>query len=339
MARRLVIGIDLGGTKVAAGIADIGGDILHEIEEPTDTRSAESSVGQLLRIARELRDECQSQGELAGIGIGVPGITESDTGLVVWAPNLPGWRDVPLGRRFREEFGVPALVENDVDVAVLGEWWKGAGRGARNVVLIAVGTGIGGGIMIDGKLYKGSGGVAGAIGWFVIGENRLNGAEYKDVGCAESLAAGPGIARRAQEAARANPGTAMLQLARGSVEDITSKTVFEAAGSGDQAALEIIEETARYLGIVAANVISLLNPEVVIIGGGVAEGGALLLRPLAEIARKHAQPVSADAVRIEPAALGNKAGLIGSLCLAAEHGAHRIARRARRKTSDFTRDS
>lgn len=323
MARRLVIGIDLGGTKVAAGIADVEGNILQSVEQPTDTDSAEQSVGQLLRIARDLCEKYASRGQLAGIGIGVPGITESETGLVVWAPNLPGWRNIPLGERFRSEFGVPTLVENDVDAAVLGEWWKGAGRGAKNVVLIAVGTGIGGGVIIDGRLYKGSGGVAGAVGWFVIGEDRLDSAEYKDIGCAESLAAGPGIAKRAQEAARANPTTAMLALTQGRVEDITSETVFEAAKSGDQAALEVIKDTARHLGIVVANVISLLNPEIIIIGGGVAEGGDILLKPLAEIAKKHAQPASAASVRIVQAALGNKAGLMGSLCLAAECAAQK----------------
>lgn len=305
----------MGGTKVAAAIADLEGKTLHLIEQPTDTSSPEAGVEQLAGIVRAL---CEGQdGELAAIGIGVPGITESETGLVVWAPNLPGWRDIPLGGRLKSEFGVPVLVENDVDVAVLGEWWKGAGRGARNVMLIAVGTGIGGGIIIDGKLYKGSSGVAGAVGWFVIGEDRLFREEYKAGGSAEVLAAGPGIGLRGQEAARANPDTLMLKLV-GRVEDITSRAVFEAARSGDETAKKVVDDTAKYLGIVVANVISLLNPEIVILGGGVSEAGDVILKPVEEIAKAHAQPFSAKRVRIVPAALGNKAGLIGALCLAAQ---------------------
>ena len=321
MARRLVIGVDLGGTKVAAGIADTDANLLHSLEEPTDTSSAQSCLDQVVRIVRELGDKHVSAGELAGIGVGVPGITESETGLVVWAPNLPGWRDIPLGEKLRKEFGVPALVENDVDVAALGEWQHGAGRGSRNMILIAIGTGIGCGMILDGKLYKGSGGVAGAVGWSVIGEDRLFLDEYKAVGCAETLAAGPGIARRAQEAAAENPSSLLLEMARGRAGDITSRTAFQAAAAGDETALRVIGDTAKFLGIVVANAITLLNPEVVAIGGGVAEGGDLLLKPLAEIALAHAQPVAASQVRIEPAVLGNRAGLIGALCLAAGLGA------------------
>jgi len=322
LARRLVVGIDLGGTKVSAGIADLEGVVLHRIEQPTDTESPESCVNQLSSITRELLDRCTGDGELACIGIGVPGITESETGLVVWAPNLPGWRNIPLGQQLSGLFHVPVLVENDVDVAVLGEWWQGAGKGARNVMLIAVGTGIGGGMIIDGRLYKGSGGVAGAVGWFVIGEDCLFREEYASGGCAEYLAAGPGIGRRGQQAAEQNPSTLMLKLAGGKAEAITSRIVFEAAAAGDEPALQVVQYTARYLGIVVANAISLLNPEVIIIGGGVGEAGDILLKPIAEIAKAHAQPVSAASVRIEPAVLGNKAGLIGALCLAAEHEQH-----------------
>lgn len=321
MARRLVVGIDLGGTKVAAGIADLDGNILGELEQPTDTRSAESCVDQLVGVVRELADRQAGEGELCGIGIGVPGVTESEAGLVVWAPNLPGWRNIPLGERLRDVYDVPVFVENDVDVAVLGEWWRGAGKGARNVMLIAVGTGIGGGIIIDGRLYKGSGGVAGAVGWFVIGEDRLFREEYKAGGCAEALAAGPGIGNRGQQAAESDPSTLMLKLAEGNAENITSRTVFEAAAAGDETAMKVVDDTARYLGVVVANAISLLNPEIVILGGGVGEVGDILLKPLAEIAKAHAQPVSAESVRIVPAVLGNKAGLFGALYLAAEHAA------------------
>lgn len=315
MARRLVVGIDLGGTKISGGIGDLNGEVLYTLDEPTVTVSAQAVVDQVVEVVRKLV-AANPVGSLAGIGVGVPGITESDSGLVVWAPNLPDWRDIPLGETLREEFHVPVFVENDVDVAVLGEWWKGAGQGARNVFLMAIGTGIGGGLIIDGKLYKGSTGVAGAVGWFVIGEDRLFKDEYKQGGSAEILAAGPGIARRGQEAAQ-RAESLMTRLVNGRVEDITSRTVFEAAHLGDPVAREVVEDTAKYLGIVAANVISLLNPDVLIIGGGVADAGDIIIRPIAEIAKAHAQPFSAKHVRIEKAMLGNRAGLIGALCLAA----------------------
>lgn len=316
MARRLVVGIDLGGTKVSGGIGDLNGEVFHTLEEPTDTTTAQSVVDQVVGLVRKLASVDRA-GEVAAIGVGVPGITDSDTGVVIWAPNLPNWHDIPLGGTLRAEFRVPVLVENDVDVAVLGEWWKGAGQGARNVFLMAIGTGLGGGIIIDGKLYKGSTGVAGAVGWFVIGEDRLFKEEYKAGGSAEVLAAGPGIARRGQARAR-ETSSIMTKLAGGRIEDITSRTVFQAASLGDPAAMQVVEDTARYLGIVAANVISILNPDVLILGGGVAEAGDIIIKPTVEVARAHAQPFSAKHVRIERALLGNRAGLIGALCLAAQ---------------------
>ncbi|MDI6829100.1 MAG: ROK family protein [Armatimonadota bacterium] len=316
MARRLVIGIDLGGTKISGGIGNLEGEIFHVVERPTDKSSAKAVIDQVVCLTRELALS-NPVGELSAIGIGVPGITVSETGFVVWAPNLPDWRDVPLGEILQKEFGVPVLVENDVDVAVLGEWWKGAGQGAQNVFLMAVGTGIGGGILINGRLYKGSGGVAGAVGWFVIGEDRLFKEEYRAGGSAEILAAGPGIGRRGQEAAK-NKKTKMTELAGGLIDKIDSRIVFEAARLGDPVAKEVVDDTAKYLGIVAANVISLLNPEVLIIGGGVADAGDIILKPVAEIAKEHAQPFAAKQVRIEKALLGNRAGLIGALCLAAQ---------------------
>jgi len=287
------------------------GRIISSRKEPTVRKDAVSLVSQITRLIEDRsRLSGLDEASIKGVGIAVPGIVESKTGVVVWAPNLPGWRDRPLEKMLSEDFciGVPIFVEDDRVASILGEQWLGSARGTRNAIYIIIGTGIGAGILVDGKPYKGSM-VAGAIGWTLLGKDFMN--QIYDVGCLEHFASGPNIARRAIERVRKGAGTVMMAMVGNESDRITSEVVFEAARKGDKIALDIVKETAQYLGIAVSNVVSILNPEIVVIGGGVGEASDLLLGDIADIVNSYAQPYAAKQVRIVRSALGGNASLLG----------------------------
>ncbi len=304
---------DLGGTKALIGLVDEGGRVAGR------ERYLLGAEREPARIAAELARRFRSLAERVGVpwravvavGVSTAGMLDLAREVIFSNPNMWALQDVPFRRLVAEATGLPVWMEMDAYAAALGEAWQGAGAGANDLVYVVVGTGIGAGILVGGRPYRGWRGTAGEIGHTVIEPDgpACNCGSY---GCLEALAAGPAIALRARGAIRQGRPTAIADRAGG--EEITAKTVIEAARAGDGVAQEIVEQTARYLGIGLANLIHLLNPEVIVLGGGVIEGGAdLLLEPIRRaVARRVGCWVDREGMRIVAAALGQDAGLLGA---------------------------
>lgn len=267
-----VVGVDLGGTKMFGTVADLSGTIQYERYIPhKDGSGPQEYLDELCELIESLLDAPRPNGQrIRGIGVGAPGITLTPDGVVTWAPSL-GWRDLPLQDILSDRFDLPVFVENDVNLTALGEWGFGAGRGAQNLVSIAVGTGIGAGIVIGGALYRGHNQAAGEIGYLLPGKEFL-GQRYDQFGALESRASGTGIAGRAcqllEEAQRPVPA------------ELTAHDVFAAARNGEAWAQQVVSETVDYLSLAIAGISALLNPEVIILGGGVARSADLLIEPI-----------------------------------------------------------
>jgi glucokinase len=250
--------------------------------------------------------------DFIGIGVGAPGPLDRDKGIVIVAPNL-GWKNYPLRERISNRLGLETTLDNDANCATLGEWWQGAARGGRDVVGMTIGTGIGGGIIIDGKLYHGASDVAGEIGHTTID---LNGRHCKcgNYGCLEAYASGPAIATRAREVlVREETASLLPSMVSGRLEDLTAETVYQAASQGDAVANEIVRDTARYLGVGIANLLNILNADVVVVAGGVTRAGDALFVPLRAEVRRRAFRPAVEATRIVPGALPGTAGVIGAV--------------------------
>ncbi len=309
-----VLGVDIGGTKTIVAVADDGGRIIAQtrIDTPRDQGPA-VVLAEIESALRRLRDETQTD-HIKAIGIGCGGPIDRERGVILTAPNLPGWDDLPLSEHFRKAFNAAVYLDNDVTLAALGEAREGAGRGVDHFAYFNIGTGIGGGIIIDGKVYRGCGN-AGEFGHQVIlpdGPPCLCGRH----GCLESLASGTSIARIARERVTHCPESLILRFA-GDSERITAEHVAQAAREEDPFAVSIMSETGEYLGLGVANVVSILNPQMVILGGGVIAGaGDLLLRRIRQTVQERAMTQLADDAEIIPAALGDQAGIVGAVHLA-----------------------
>lgn len=309
---RYVLGIDIGGTNLVSGGVSEDGRALHGLRsEPTGAEhGADAVVSRIVAMARATMAEIRSADPAArilGVGIGSPGPLDTRRGVVLLTPNL-GWVDMPLRDRIAEQLGLPAALDNDANCAMAGEWWVGAAQGARHAVTFTLGTGIGGGLVVDGRLIHGASDVAGEIGHITIETNGRRCGCGND-GCLEAYASGPAIARRARELVAAG---ALSSLTTGPVEAITAQTVYEAAGAGDALAREVVQDTAKYLGAGVASLINILNPEVVVICGGVTQAGDGLFVPLRrEVTRRAFRPAVA-ACRIVPGALPGTAGVVGA---------------------------
>ncbi len=242
--------------------------------------------------------------------MGSPGAVDRATGRVLESPNL-GWRDYPLRDRIQELSDWPVVVENDANCAAYGEYWVGAGRDARSLVGVIIGTGIGGGIILDGRLVHGASDAAGELGHTTVNfaGRRCACGNY---GCLEAYASGPNIAARAREGLEAGADSLLSRLVDGNWDRITAATVYEAVVEGDEYATEVMTETARILGAGIASIINILNPEAVVIMGGVTRAGDVLFQPLRAEIRRRTFKVSADACRILPAALPETAGVVGA---------------------------
>jgi glucokinase len=308
----VIVGVDIGGMSVvAAVVAAADGQLLSRESMPTEAeRGPEDGtrrVGDL--IARVTAEAGMTVEQALGIGIGCTGPIDSVRGRIQNPYTLPTWDDVPLVDSLVERFGKPALLLHDCAVAALGEQWIGAGQGARHLLYITVGTGIGGGIIADGRLYRGVGLLAGEVGHQVID---INGPECYcgGRGCWEMLAAAPALSKLAAE--RATPDGVMLRLAGGDRANITPKIVSEAAAQGDGVAQALWEQEARYLGTGVANLMNVLAPEVVVMGGGIMQGWQTLAPTLLATIRGRGVMVPFDQIRVVPAGLGMNAGVIGA---------------------------
>ena len=323
---RLVIGVDLGGTKFAAGA--ISADGTHQFafaSEPTlASRGADDVVARMAAlvervIAQATAEAGVTRNDVAGIGIGAPGPLRRTDGIVVVAPNL-GWHEYPLRDRLAAATGHLVTLDNDANCATFGEWWIGAARGSANVVGVTIGTGIGGGIVIDGRLYHGANDVAGEIGHTTI-ETAGRRCKCGNYGCLEAYASGPAIAERAREALGGAAPSTLREATGGDLSALTAHHVYDAARAGDDLAKDVVRDTARYLGAGVANLLNLINPDTVVLAGGVTAAGELILAPLREEVRRRAFRPAVDAARIVPGALGSRAGTVGAAAaFLAEHG-------------------
>ena len=317
---QFIIGVDLGGTNIAAGAMPTDGT--REIGmRMAPTHSEEGAEAVVDRIARMIEDViAQTQAETGadrsdflGVGIGSPGPLDRARGIVIVSPNL-AWRNFPLRDEVSKRVSLPAALDNDANCATLGEWWCGAAKGGRNVVGITIGTGIGGGLIFDGKLYHGSSDGAGEIGHTTIDPTGRR-CKCGNYGCLEAYASGPAIAERAREELEVDGDSILLEMVEGDASRITAQIVFEASKRGDVVATQVVRDTAHFLGVGVSNLINVLNPDIVVIAGGVTQAGDLLFDPLRAEIKRRAFKSLVDACRVVPGALPLSAGVVGAVAI------------------------
>jgi glucokinase len=298
--QKCVFAADLGGTKLATALVSLEGRIVARASEPVDARSPATVINQVVRLAGELQAK-RAGSKIVAAGVAVPGLVRRNG--TVWAPNLAGWTTVPLAARLRARLRVHVAVESDRNAAVLGEAWKGAARGRSDVIVLLVGTGIGAGILAGGTILRGAHELSGCAGWMVVTDRDQP--EFARCGCLEALAAGPGLARAASRE---------MKVTR----ELTAADVAEAARRGDRAAQSVFQRAARALGAGVANLVSLFDPEVIVLSGGMAGAADLYLDELKRTVARYAQPLAAKQVKITISKLGPDANLLGMTRLANE---------------------
>lgn len=313
-----VVGVELEGKSISVAITNLRVEIIEKVSRDIESNDESSVVKEISSLIREVADKSKIELErITGIGIGATGLVNVAKGVVMEAVNL-GWENVPLKGLIEQEFGgIPVYINNIANAAALGERWAGAGKKAKNLIYVRIGTGIGAGMIFNGKIYEGCNGGAGEIGHMTIEPNGLR-CKCGNRGCLEALASGPAIAARAIAGILGGRETLIKELANGSNEEVTAKIVAEAAEKGDKLALGIWKEVGQYLGIAVANLINVYNPEVIIIGGGVAQAGKLLFEPVRRTVKERALPGSAKIAKIVPAQLGDRASIIGAAALVLE---------------------
>jgi len=311
---KYLIGVDLGGTNIVSLLLNGEGKMLKRDVRPTLAKEGrKKTIGQIINSVRALLEERSgiSFGPILGVGIGSPGPLSIKKGIIHFAPNLPSWREVPLVDILKEELGMPVFLENDANAAALGEWWRGAGKNVDNLVLLTLGTGIGGGIIINGEVFHGAWDTAAELGHIIIHEEGLF-CNCGTRGCLEAYASATGVVKRTLRVVEEGKKTILTDMVDGCLEDITCELVYKAAEKGDKLCFWIVEETARYLGVGIASIVNALNPEMVILAGGMIKAGDLLFKPVRRYAQKYALKDAIKGVRIVPAKLGDDAGAIGA---------------------------
>ena len=307
-----ITGIDMGATHCRILITDFAAQVVDDIEIPMDIRRGpeyclnlvdEHLSGLLVKHTLDLKS-------IVAIGIGVPGPVVAEAGMVSAPPIMPGWDRYPIRERLHEEWGLLVTLNNDAELGALGEWAYGAGRGERHLAYIKVGTGVGAGLLLDGKIYGGATGSAGEIGHITIREDGPL-CSCGSTGCLEAMAGGRAIAERARAAIRSGRRTQLASL--GDLENITAREVAQAARKGDLVAQQIMAEAGSYLGIAIASLVNLFNPGLVVVGGGVAQIGDLLLDPIRKSIQERSLRSAAQAVRVSAALLGRRSSSMGAV--------------------------
>jgi glucokinase len=319
IAPQMILGIDIGGTKIAGGLVTGKGRLTKHLVVPTQAeKGRDVSLAQVYRLIERLIRLAGGPANIRGIGICCPGPLNPKTGIVLNPPNLPGWRNVPLARLIKERFGLPAVVENDANAAGLAETLFGAAVRFRDIFYVTVSTGIGTGIIIDKKIYHGKNGVAGEGGHVTIDYRSPYLCGCGSRGCIEALASGPSIARRARVLLEQEHGvpSALRTLTHGDLRQITPKMISDAARSGDDVARAILDETGFFLGAWLGGIVSLLDPEAIIIGGGVSQiGKPLFDRIRATVPQYTINRAFVAALPILPAKLQSNVGVYGAASL------------------------
>jgi len=313
VSQRPVLAVDLGGTKIVAAVVTPTGKILPRSSCLTLADKGPAAViDRLISVAGSAVDRAKLKtADLDGVAIAAAGILDTARGVVTTSPNLPGWRNVHLRDIVAERLNVATCLVNDASVAALGEHRFGVGKGLANLIYLTVSTGIGGGIIVDGKLYEGTDGCAGELGHMVIDAQgpKCNCGNY---GCLEVLASGTAMAKEAVSRIRNGGASLMVQLVGGVLDDITAETVATAAREGDLLACQVVNQCAAYLGVGLANLVNIFNPQLIIIGGGVSRMGGMLLRPARKVVKEKAFRLPARTVQIVKSRLGYDAGILGA---------------------------
>jgi glucokinase len=315
MSGPLYIGVDLGGTTVKAGLVDAAGQVVRELSLATESERAEDLFRQLTTLVRELHADPEAGSNVAAVGVGLPGLVNKETRRAVMLPNLPDLSSLDLYGELQRLTGLRVVLDNDANAAAYGELLVGAGRGASTLFYVGIGTGVGAGLVIDGRVWRGANGYAGEFGHMTIDPDGIECA-CGNVGCLETVCSAPNIVRRARERLFRDRTSSLSRLVIPRDREFTSEDVAAAAANGDDMARLIMDRTGMFLGIALAGVINLLNVEMVVIGGGVMAAGEALLRPVVEHTRRRAFGPAFEACRIAAAELGANSGVVGAALLA-----------------------
>ena len=313
-----VVGVDMGGTKILSAVIDAEGNILGTAKVPTKADASTSVV--IDRIADSIQQAIGKSGvnaaSIEAVGIGAPGPLDPETGVVIFAPNL-GWRDVPLKAELEARVGIPTFVDNDVNVGTLGEHAFGAGKGVQNIVGIFVGTGIGGGIILQGELFHGASKTAGEIGHIIVkADGPRCGCGVR--GCLEALASRTAMTKQLRKAIKKKGKKSVIsKLTDGDLSAIRSGVLAKAIRANDKLTLKVFKKATKYLGVGIGSIVNFLNPEMIILGGGVVEAlDDTFLDNIRAAAKKYALPNTLDGVQIVRAKLGDNSGILGAAALA-----------------------
>ena len=309
--KKYVIGVDLGGTKISTAISTIEGNILANVVLPTKAEEGEVAVlGRIIQSIDEvIVGSSTSIDEVEAIGIGSPGPLDAKKGIIITTPNLP-FKDYNLVQPLKEKYNIPVYLDNDANAAAIGEYMFGAGKGKESIIYFTVSTGVGGGAVLDGKVYRGHTSNALEIGHTTVDPNgpRCN---CGNLGCLEAMSSGTAIAKKGKEAVSTNVETSLKKH-----DTVTSYEVFKEAEAGDEVAKDIIDNALTYLGIGVANAISTFDPEMIIIGGGVSKAGDIVFDTVKKVVNKRCFKSMAESCEIVPAGLGSDAGVVGAVALA-----------------------
>ena len=309
--QKFVVGVDLGGTKISAALSNLNGEVISQTTVPTNANEGEIPVLNRIieSVDKVIKDGCAEYEDIAAIGIGSPGPLDAEKGIIIYTPNLP-FKNFNLVDPLKNKFGVPVFLDNDANVAAIGEYMFGAGRGAKDVVFFTVSTGIGGGAVLNGKVYRGHTSNALEIGHMTVAPDgpRCN---CGNIGCVEATSSGTAIAKRGQEALNSKVETSLRKY-----DKVTSYEVFVEAAAGDPICKDIIDNALNYLGIAIANAVSIFDPEVIIVGGGVSKAGDIVFDTIRKVVNKRCFKSMSESVKIVPAGLGTDAGVIGAVSLA-----------------------
>ncbi|MBX4259835.1 ROK family glucokinase [Clostridium estertheticum] len=315
----MYIGIDLGGTNIAIGIVDENGKIIHE--ESCETRSErepQELIDDMIALVLKVLDEYHMQlNEITAIGVGIPGLADKD-GNVIFCVNL-GWRNVPLRKMLEDALHIPVYIDNDATVAALAEYESGSMQNCKSGLMLTLGTGIGGGIIINGEIYSGFNGVGSELGHTVIGENFYN-CNCGRNGCLETFASSTAIIKYTKKLIiEMNETTTIMENVDGNIDNLNAKIIFDCAKKGDKIATLAVDRLIKYLGIGIINIVNFIDPEIIVLGGGIAGAGQYLLDLITKevLANKYYKDL--PIAKIVLAQLGNKAGVIGA-AMVAKHG-------------------
>lgn len=311
MDKNYVIGIDLGGTKICGALAKLDGTLVTTFTTPTKVEEGESSI--LKRIInvidRVLKDSNKTPEDIKAIGIGSPGPLDTKKGIIITNSNLP-FRNFNIVQPIEEKFGIKTYLDNDANAATIGEYMFGAGKDSENMIFVTVSTGVGGGAVLNGKVYRGNTSNALEIGHMTLLENGPR-CGCGNNGCLEALSSGTAIARLAKEAIASGVETTLKQY-----DNVTSYEVFKEAETGDKTSKEVLDKALTFLGIGIANIITSFDPEIVVIGGGVSKAGDIVFSKVKEVVKQRCFPTLSENTKIVPAKLGTDAGVIGAVALA-----------------------